>query len=73
MKITNVGRIVGLNRVPIGKPLSVMSIIEWKLKPLFIGEDPLCPERLWDKMQMEMRRDHSGSASCAISDVDVAR
>jgi len=33
--------IVGLNCVPIGEPLSVMSIIERKLKPLFISEDPL--------------------------------
>jgi len=64
--------IVGLSCVPIGEPLSVTSIIERKLKPLLIGEDPLCTEWLWDKMYIEMRRDRKGSAIRAISGVDIA-
>jgi D-arabinonate dehydratase len=71
-KITTDDGIVGLSCVPIGEPLSIISIIDRKLKPLVMGQDPLDTELLWDRMYMEMRRDRKGSAIRAMSAVDIA-
>ena len=71
-RITTDDGIVGLSCVQIGEPLSIAAIIERKLKPLVVGEDPLDVERLWDRMYMEMRRDRKGAAIRAMSAVDIA-
>ena len=71
-RITTDDGIEGISCVPIGDPLSIISIIERKLKPLLLAQDPLNTELLWDRMYMEMRRDRKGSAIRAISAVDIA-
>jgi len=71
-KITTDDGVEGISCVPIGEPLSVSAVIERKLKPILLGEDPLDVERLWDSMYMEMRRDRKGAAIRAISGVDIA-
>lgn len=64
--------ITGLSCVPIGDPKSVTAIIERKLKPLVVGQDPFDTEFLWDRMFREMYRDRKGAAIRAISGVDIA-
>ncbi len=71
-RITTDDGIEGISCVPIGEPLSVASIIDRKLKPLLMGQDPLDTELLWDRMYMEMRRDRKGAAIRAMSAVDIA-
>jgi L-alanine-DL-glutamate epimerase-like enolase superfamily enzyme len=48
-------------------------IIERTLKPLLLGQDPLCIEKLWDDMFWRVRGyGRKGVAFCAISAVDTA-
>jgi len=48
-------------------------IIERSLKPLLVGQDPLCIEKLWDDMFWRVRGfGRKGVAFCAISAVDIA-
>jgi D-arabinonate dehydratase len=47
-------------------------VIEYKLKPLLIGQNPFGTEWIWDIMYMEMRRDRKGAAIRAISGIDIA-
>lgn len=72
IKIMTDEGITGVSCIPIGEPHSVAAVIEYKLKRLLIGQDPLGTESLWDKMYMEMRRDRKGSAIRAIAGIDIA-
>jgi L-alanine-DL-glutamate epimerase-like enolase superfamily enzyme len=48
-------------------------VIEKTLKPLLIGQDPLCIEKLWDDMFWGVRGiGRKGLAFCALSAVDIA-
>src|SRR4029450_6992446 len=48
-------------------------VIETALKPLLIGQDPLCIEKLWEDMFWRVRGfGRKGVAFCAISTVDIA-
>jgi L-alanine-DL-glutamate epimerase-like enolase superfamily enzyme len=48
-------------------------IVQGVLRPLLIGQDPLCIEKLWDDMFWRVRGfGRKGVAFCAISAVDIA-
>jgi L-alanine-DL-glutamate epimerase-like enolase superfamily enzyme len=54
-------------------PLASKEIIEGRIKPLIIGEDPLNIEWLWNKMRKELgRTGYEGLATQAISGVEIA-
>jgi L-alanine-DL-glutamate epimerase-like enolase superfamily enzyme len=49
------------------------TLIEHTLKPLLLGQDPLCHEKLWDDMFWRLRGiGRKGLALCALSGVDIA-
>lgn len=55
-----------------GTPVA-REIVERVLKPVLIGQDPLCIEKLWDDMFWRVRGfGRKGVAFCAISAVDIA-
>src|SRR5438105_9627766 len=55
-----------------GTPVA-REIVERVLKPLLIGQDPLCIEKLWDDMFWRVRGfGRKGVAFAAISAVDIA-
>jgi L-alanine-DL-glutamate epimerase-like enolase superfamily enzyme len=48
-------------------------IVERVLKPILVGQDPLCIEKLWDDMFWRVRGfGRKGVAFCAISALDIA-
>lgn len=56
----------------VGTPIA-RNVIEQSLKPLLVGQDPLCIEKLWDDMFWRVRGfGRKGVAFCAISAVDIA-
>jgi L-alanine-DL-glutamate epimerase-like enolase superfamily enzyme len=56
-----------------GPPVSTQVVIEQELKPLLVGEDPLCIERLWQKMfQRTRQHGRRGIVMHAISGIDMA-
>jgi L-alanine-DL-glutamate epimerase-like enolase superfamily enzyme len=56
----------------VGTPIA-RDVIERVLKPLLVGQDPLCIEKLWDDMFWRVRGyGRKGVAFCAISAVDIA-
>jgi L-alanine-DL-glutamate epimerase-like enolase superfamily enzyme len=56
----------------VGTPIA-RDVIERVLRPLLIGQDPLCIEKLWDDMFWAVRGyGRKGVAFCAISAVDIA-
>lgn len=56
----------------VGQP-GTRELIEKTLKPLLVGQDPLCHEKLWDDMFWRVRGfGRKGLAFCAISAVDIA-
>ena len=56
----------------VGTPIA-RNVIEQTLKPLLIGQDPLCIEKLWDDMFWRVRGfGRKGIAFCAISALDIA-
>jgi len=55
-----------------GTPVA-REIVERVLKPVLVGQDPLCIEKLWDDMFWRVRGfGRKGVAFCAISAVDIA-
>src|SRR5205823_527225 len=61
----------GLVGLGVGQPVA-RGIIEGSLKPLLIGQDPLCIEKLWDDMFWRVRGyGRKGVAFCAISALDI--
>lgn len=55
-------------------PLSpkVVSIVEEELRPLILGEDPFCVEKIWDIMYRSQVHGRKGETMMAISAVDCA-
>jgi L-alanine-DL-glutamate epimerase-like enolase superfamily enzyme len=62
----------GLEGLGITEP-NARAVTERSLKPLLIGQDPLCHEKLWDDMFWRVRGfGRKGVAFNAISAVDIA-
>ena len=62
----------GLEGLGITEP-SARAVIERSLKPLLIGQDPLCHEKIWDDLFWRVRGfGRKGVAFNAISAVDIA-
>lgn len=56
-----------------GQPEILRAILERKIIPMLIGEDPLLIERLWNKMyQRSFPAGHTGYGLAAIGGVDIA-
>jgi L-alanine-DL-glutamate epimerase-like enolase superfamily enzyme len=56
-----------------GPLISTKTIVDRELKPYLIGEDPLCIERLWDKMyRRSFFHGRRGIVISAMSGIDVA-
>jgi L-alanine-DL-glutamate epimerase-like enolase superfamily enzyme len=62
----------GAEGLGVGTPIA-REIIERVFKPLLVGQDPLCIEKIWDDMFWRVRGyGRKGVAFCAISAVDIA-
>jgi L-alanine-DL-glutamate epimerase-like enolase superfamily enzyme len=62
----------GLEGFAPGTPVA-RDIVERVLKPILVGQDPLCIEKLWDDMFWRVRGfGRKGVAFCAISAIDIA-
>jgi D-arabinonate dehydratase len=62
----------GQEGLGVGTPIA-RDVIERVLKPLLVGQDPFCIEKLWDDMFWRVRGyGRKGVAFCAISAVDIA-
>ena len=62
----------GYEGLGMGQAAGTRELIERVLKPLLIGQDPLCHEKLWDDMFWRVRGyGRKGVAFCAISALDI--
>jgi L-alanine-DL-glutamate epimerase-like enolase superfamily enzyme len=62
----------GAEGLGVGTPIA-REVVERVLKPVLVGQDPLCIEKLWDDMFWRVRGfGRKGVAFCAISAVDIA-
>jgi L-alanine-DL-glutamate epimerase-like enolase superfamily enzyme len=62
----------GYEGLGLGQAAGTRELIERVLKPLLIGQDPLCHEKLWDDMFWRVRGfGRKGVAFCAISAIDI--